>query len=137
MLKLDYDTREISFNDLKNCKTISYLKKELSEKNKNQFLFNVYNNQIGLTNNIILIEDEEEFYIVKGLEKIELLKDFYEDKIKIDFINGNNIKNPYFSELKSSDKRKFKNCDRFRVVIVYKDIKDNTEEVIRTIYNSI
>jgi hypothetical protein len=137
MLKLDYDTREISFNDLKKCKTITYLKEEVNEKRKNQFLFNIYNNQLGITNNIVLLEENKELYIIKGIAKIEILKEFYEDKIKIDFIDGNKKSNPYFSELKSRDKRKFIINSDFRIIIINSNNPKNRDEIISSVFNSI
>lgn len=84
---------------------------------------------------LYIIELNKKYYFLKNSNVYFALKLFVTDNIQIelDYIIGNNDKElPFFSELKSADKRKFLNYEFYTRIITVK----NEEELQNIIYCS-
>ena len=127
-MKLNYDTKEFQIDRLSKLKIMpSKYNGQISATRENyhnnnnfikNFLLNIYEGNNCLIRNIFLIQFQNELSVIDGLNYIEILNDFINDKVKLMGIIGNkDKKNPLFSELKSSQRRLFINF-YFRTIVI-------------------
>ena len=147
-MKLIYDTKEFSIQKLQNIpipdiKNVSFLGQMSATRasyhsdnnyaQKQAILNNIYNRNNCLIRNIFVAEVEAELFLLDGATAINTLTEFLNDEICIEDIIGNNdIVAPKYSDLKSAQKRKFRDFT-FRTILIeaknMKDLEDIANEI--------
>jgi len=111
-MKLNYDTKELPLDALKKIKNNNIWDGQISatrysyhnddiEPQKEALLNAILYFTPALLRNIIIVEEKKNITLVDGSFYIQTLSDFLNDRIT--------FKGQYFTDLKSAEKRKFKN----------------------------
>ena len=134
-MKLNYDTKELHpellfklenntiWDGQISATRADYHEEDIEEPQREAFLNSVFYFTPGLLRNIVIVEEKKKKTIVDGSFYVQTLHSFLNDKIT--------YKNQYFSELKSAEKRKFKNF-RFRTTV----FEPQTQEELEYLFNS-
>ena len=133
-MKLDWDTKILNVETLKKLEPTAINHKKLNPVQEQILLRNMYYKNC-LVPILYIIELNNKYYFLKNSNVYFALKLFVTDNIQIelDYILGNNDKElPFFSELKSADKRKFLNYEFYTRIIYTKD----EDELYQIISNS-
>jgi hypothetical protein len=139
-MKLIYDTKELSIQILEdlripNIKNSPYLGQMSATREsyhndndynqKQAILDNIHDRNNCLIRNVFVAEVEGKLFLLDGGMAINTLKDFLNDKICAENIIGNNdIVAPKYSELKSAQKRRFRDFTFRTIVIEVKDMQE-------------
>lgn len=136
-MKIDFDTKLFKVENIIKHNPEEILRKviTLDTKQEQMLLKSIYFNNcfVPVMYYIINESENDKHYFLKNSFIFTVLNKFLNDEIRISFIDGNNdIKNPLFSELKSSDKRIFTNYDIYTRLIICKNSKEMTETILNS-----
>lgn len=122
----NYDTKEFSIEHFNKKNIISITGQREFDPIEEQFILKNIIEHNGLIPELYLVEYNNDYIMLKNKNILTVLNNFINNQISLTWMKGLNEKeNPFFNDLKSSDKRRFLMFS-FRVKVFY-EVKDLNE----------